>query len=202
MKPLVPVAPGTRVVLGIAFLRFFTQIGLGGTFAGLVLSHIVVVLPFALRPWLYRLCRFAIAPGATLQGGVRFFHVDRLAIGDGTLVNRGVYRDDGAYFFTTPVFRTDAPAHRWMTEHVFVGAARSLREQALPLAQQTGWVAHEVLHIALRHPQRFLELQTLLGDVDLGLFNTCADAIVNIHGSLGRAADAPRRVLRCSARTR
>jgi putative spermidine/putrescine transport system permease protein len=38
-----------HVVLGIAFLRFFTQIGLGGTFTGLVLSHIVVVLPFALR---------------------------------------------------------------------------------------------------------------------------------------------------------
>jgi putative spermidine/putrescine transport system permease protein len=38
-----------HVVLGIAFLRFFTQIGLGGTFTGLVLSHIVIVLPFALR---------------------------------------------------------------------------------------------------------------------------------------------------------
>jgi len=37
------------VVLGIAFLRFFTLIGLGGTFVGLVLSHIVIVLPFALR---------------------------------------------------------------------------------------------------------------------------------------------------------
>jgi putative spermidine/putrescine transport system permease protein len=38
-----------HVVLGVAFLRFFSQIGLGGTFAGLVLSHIVIVLPFALR---------------------------------------------------------------------------------------------------------------------------------------------------------
>ncbi len=38
-----------HVVLGIAFLRFFTQIGLGGTFVGLVLSHIVIVFPFALR---------------------------------------------------------------------------------------------------------------------------------------------------------
>ena len=38
-----------HIVLGIAFLRFFTQIGLGGTFVGLVLSHIVIVLPFALR---------------------------------------------------------------------------------------------------------------------------------------------------------
>jgi putative spermidine/putrescine transport system permease protein len=38
-----------HVVLGIAFLRFFTQIGLGGTFLGLVLSHVVVVVPFALR---------------------------------------------------------------------------------------------------------------------------------------------------------
>jgi putative spermidine/putrescine transport system permease protein len=37
------------VVLGIAFLRFFTVIGLGGTFIGLVLSHIVIVTPFALR---------------------------------------------------------------------------------------------------------------------------------------------------------
>ena len=38
-----------HVVLGIAFLRFFTQVGLGGTFVGLVLSHVVIVFPFALR---------------------------------------------------------------------------------------------------------------------------------------------------------
>jgi putative spermidine/putrescine transport system permease protein len=38
-----------HVVLGIAFLRFFTTIGLGGTFLGLVLAHIVIVMPFALR---------------------------------------------------------------------------------------------------------------------------------------------------------
>lgn len=51
--------------------------------------------------------------------------------------------------------------------------------ERLPLPEQTGWVAHEVLHIALRHPQRALELRRLLGDVDLRLFNICADAIVN-----------------------
>jgi putative spermidine/putrescine transport system permease protein len=38
-----------HVVLGVAFLRFFTQVSLGGTFTGLVLAHIVIVLPFALR---------------------------------------------------------------------------------------------------------------------------------------------------------
>ncbi len=38
-----------QVVLGIAFLRFFTQIGLGGTFTGLVISHVVIIVPFALR---------------------------------------------------------------------------------------------------------------------------------------------------------
>ena len=38
-----------HVVLGIAFLRFFTQVGLGGTTVGLILSHIVIVFPFALR---------------------------------------------------------------------------------------------------------------------------------------------------------
>lgn len=37
------------VVLGIAFLRFYTLIGLSGTFVGLVLSHTIVVVPFALR---------------------------------------------------------------------------------------------------------------------------------------------------------
>jgi len=51
--------------------------------------------------------------------------------------------------------------------------------EALPLPEQTGWVAHGVLHVALRHAQRYSELQRLLGDADLELFNTCADAIVN-----------------------
>ncbi len=37
------------VVLGIAFLRFFTQISLSGTFVGLVAAHVVIVTPFALR---------------------------------------------------------------------------------------------------------------------------------------------------------
>jgi predicted metal-dependent peptidase len=49
----------------------------------------------------------------------------------------------------------------------------------LQLPEQVGLVAHEVLHVALCHPQRFLDLQRLLGDVDLQLFNICADAIVN-----------------------
>jgi hypothetical protein len=51
--------------------------------------------------------------------------------------------------------------------------------EALPLPLATGWVAHAVLHVALRHPQRARALQQLLGDVDLPLFNLCADAIVN-----------------------
>src|SRR5258708_8745147 len=38
-----------HVVLGIAFLRFFTQIGFGGTFLGLGFARILVLLPFALR---------------------------------------------------------------------------------------------------------------------------------------------------------
>ncbi|WP_322515794.1 VWA-like domain-containing protein [Rhodopseudomonas palustris] len=58
---------------------------------------------------------------------------------------------------------------------VYYGAAF----EKLPLPEQVGLVAHEVLHIALRHPQRFVELQRVIGDVDLELFNVCADAIVN-----------------------
>lgn len=38
-----------HVVLGIAFLRFFTQVGLSGTFPALLIAHVVVIFPFALR---------------------------------------------------------------------------------------------------------------------------------------------------------
>jgi len=51
--------------------------------------------------------------------------------------------------------------------------------ERLPLPLQTGLVAHEVLHVALRHAPRYLELRHQIGDVDLELFNICADAIVN-----------------------
>lgn len=50
---------------------------------------------------------------------------------------------------------------------------------ALPLARQAGCVAHQVLHIGLRHAQRYQALRGRIGDVDLALFNVCADAIVN-----------------------
>lgn len=49
----------------------------------------------------------------------------------------------------------------------------------LGLEAQTGWVAHELLHIALRHGPRYRALQRRLGEVDLPIFNRCADAIVN-----------------------
>jgi putative spermidine/putrescine transport system permease protein len=38
-----------HVVLGIALLRYLTQIGMGATFSGLVLGHVLLVTPFALR---------------------------------------------------------------------------------------------------------------------------------------------------------
>ncbi|MEU6994627.1 DUF3237 domain-containing protein [Streptomyces sp. NPDC046465] len=56
------------------------------------------------------------------------------------IVNRGYYSpraaapdqfdgdlqvsEAGHYYRTSPVFRTDAPAHRWLAESVFVGLAR------------------------------------------------------------------------------
>lgn len=76
----------------------------------------------------------------------------------------------------------EAPVAATDGRTVFYGPAFA----ALPLPEQAGWVAHEVLHIALRHPQRFLALQARLGDADLALFNVCADAIVN--SALGHLA--------------
>ena len=69
----------------------------------------------------------------------------------------------------------DAPAVATDGHTIHYGAVFSEH----PLAEQVGMVAHEVLHIALRHTQRYTDLQQLLGDVDLQLFNICANAIVN-----------------------
>lgn len=38
-----------HMVLGIAFLRFFQYVGLSGTLIGLIISHVVVIFPFAVR---------------------------------------------------------------------------------------------------------------------------------------------------------
>lgn len=38
-----------HVVLGLAFLKYYTAIGLVGTYAGLVIAHVVLVMPYALR---------------------------------------------------------------------------------------------------------------------------------------------------------
>jgi len=47
------------------------------------------------------------------------------------------------------------------------------------LEEQTGLVAHQVLHVALRHVDREQQLRQRLGDIDAELFAVCADAIVN-----------------------
>jgi len=38
-----------HIVLGVAFLRFFTAFGITGTFAGLVGTHVLVIFPYGLR---------------------------------------------------------------------------------------------------------------------------------------------------------
>jgi putative spermidine/putrescine transport system permease protein len=45
MSPLV--FPG--IVIGVALLQFYTALGLGGTFIGLVLAHIVITVPYVVR---------------------------------------------------------------------------------------------------------------------------------------------------------
>jgi predicted metal-dependent peptidase len=91
------------------------------------------------------------------------------------LAKDDVTRDDVTRDANAPAIATDGNA-------LYYGAAF----ERLPLVEQTALVAHEVLHIALRHPQRLLDLRELMGDVDLRLFNICADAIVN--STLGHLA--------------
>jgi len=47
------------------------------------------------------------------------------------------------------------------------------------LQEQTGLLAHQVLHVALRHVTRLQALQARQGSIDSELFTVCADAIVN-----------------------
>ncbi|MBO2462104.1 DUF3237 domain-containing protein [Actinomadura violacea] len=66
------------------------------------------------------------------------------------IVNRGYYHEDeagspeqhdgdlqvswpGVYYRTSPVFRTDAPAHRWLARTVFVGLARAPEEETVAI---------------------------------------------------------------------
>ena len=75
----------------------FPRLAAQAYFLGLAaLNAVHCVLPFFMRRWLYRLARFDVDRSATLQGSVRFFHVGRLKIGAGSLVNRGVYLDNRA----------------------------------------------------------------------------------------------------------
>ncbi|MGB8859273.1 MAG: DUF3237 domain-containing protein [Ilumatobacteraceae bacterium] len=86
---------------------------LGGTVAGPRLNGVVLGIG---ADW-------ATTRGTVTEVEARYL----IRADDGALidiVNRGVYRDDGAYFYTSPVFRTDAPSHSWLAETVFVGAAR------------------------------------------------------------------------------
>jgi len=37
------------IVLGVSFLRFFNEIGISGTFIGITLAHVIIVMPYAIR---------------------------------------------------------------------------------------------------------------------------------------------------------
>ncbi len=38
-----------HIVLGVSFLKFFSDIGISGTFVGITLAHVVLITPYALR---------------------------------------------------------------------------------------------------------------------------------------------------------
>ncbi len=38
-----------HIVLGVSFLRFLTAVGWNGTFIGLVLCHVIIIMPYSLR---------------------------------------------------------------------------------------------------------------------------------------------------------
>ena len=124
----VDVAESLHVGRGADEVLMFTPIT-GGTVAGPRLTG--VVLPGG-GDW-------STTRGATTELDARYLlRADDGAVID--IVNRGFWRADPEierrveagedipeteyYYRTSPVFRTDAPAHRWLAESVFVGLAR------------------------------------------------------------------------------
>ena len=106
----------------------FTPIS-GGTVEGPLLNGVVLA---GGGDW-------AVERSGTAQLEARYL----LRADDGAVIdilNRGYYRaspevmarveagenvpEEEYYFRTAPVFQTDAPAHRWLAEHQFVGLAR------------------------------------------------------------------------------
>jgi acetyltransferase-like isoleucine patch superfamily enzyme/GT2 family glycosyltransferase len=89
---LVPLLQFNRYIGLMPMLR---EVKNQGYFLGLFLINILhSLMPFPLRPLLYHFCSFNVHSGATLQSGLRFFHIGRLRVGDGTVINRGVYLDN------------------------------------------------------------------------------------------------------------
>lgn len=124
----VDVARGWHIGRGSDEKLHFTPIT-GGTVSGPALSGRVVA---GGGDW-------SVQRGDTTQLEARYL----LQAGDGSYIdvlNRGYFRAaegaedrvlanevvdlDDYYFRTSPVFQTDAPAHRWLAENQFVGLAR------------------------------------------------------------------------------
>jgi Protein of unknown function (DUF3237) len=129
----IDIGPSEHIGHGEGDELTFTPIT-GGTVDGLRLRG--VVLPGG-GDW-------AVERGTTTQLDARYL----IRTDDGSLidiVNRGYYRASRevlarleagepvdpaeVYFRTSPVFRTDAPAHRWLAETVFIGLARDEGQQ-------------------------------------------------------------------------
>lgn len=124
----VDVAPHHRIGRSADEELTFTPIT-GGTVAGPRLNGVVV--PGG-GDW-------AVERSRTAQLEARYL----LQADDGAVIdilNRGYFRasadvvarmeagenvpEEEYYFRTAPVFQTDAPAHRWLSEHQFIGLAR------------------------------------------------------------------------------
>jgi hypothetical protein len=124
----VDIAPHLRVGRGADEELTFTPIT-GGTVEGPLLSGEVLA---GGGDW-------AVERSGTAQLEARYL----LRASDGSVIdilNRGYYRasaevvarveageqvpESEYYFRTAPVFQTDAPAHRWLSEHQFLGLAR------------------------------------------------------------------------------
>ncbi|QZY51698.1 DUF3237 domain-containing protein [Leucobacter tenebrionis] len=124
------IEPDVRVGRGVDEVLTFTPIS-GGSVAGPRLNGEVLA---GGGDW-------AVERSGTSQLEARYL----IRADDGSVIdvlNRGYFRasDDviarmergeavpedepGLYFRTAPVFQTDAPAHRWLAEHQFIGLAR------------------------------------------------------------------------------
>ncbi|GAB5488640.1 MAG: hypothetical protein Pars2KO_22100 [Parasphingorhabdus sp.] len=92
LSALIPIRHWNKILSITGLLRHCkSQVYYVATF---LFNALFRISPFFLKRMLLRLMRFEVSSDAAIQGGIRVFGPGRLMVGEGSMVNRGVFLDN------------------------------------------------------------------------------------------------------------